>query len=100
MSGLHDREHRQRKEDPIDDKRMDCPECGEAVGAADQTCQKCGEPLSYKPDEVGVHCAVCGAEIGAYSETCSGCGETGYPALRPRRGKKWKGSKPEGLPKE
>ena len=79
---------------------MDCPECGAEVGVTDQTCQKCGEPLSFEPDEVGVHCAVCGAEIGAYSETCSGCGETGYPALRPRRGRKWKGSKPEGLPKE
>lgn len=86
-----------REEDPIDDKRMDCPECGQPVGLADQTCQKCGAPLSFGPNEVGVHCAVCGAEIGAYVETCPECGETGYPALRPRRGRKWKGSLPEGL---
>jgi ribosomal protein L40E len=43
---------------------------------------------------------VCGAEIGAYAETCKECGETGYPALRPRRGRKWKGSEPEGLRKQ
>lgn len=79
---------------------MDCPECGEPVGPTDQTCQKCGKPLSYRPAEQGTHCAVCDAEIGAYAETCPHCGETGYPALRPRRGRKWKGSKPEGLPKE
>jgi primosomal protein N' len=83
----------------IEEKRMDCPECSEPVGVADQTCQKCGHALSYRPDEVGVHCAVCGQEIGAYTETCPGCGETGYPALRPRRGRKWKGSLPDGLPK-
>lgn len=83
----------------IEEKRMDCPECSEPVGVADQTCQTCGHALSFRPDEVGVHCAVCGQEIGAYTETCPGCGETGYPALRPRRGRKWKGSLPDGLPK-
>jgi predicted amidophosphoribosyltransferase len=86
------------EEDPIEEKRMDCPECGEPVGPAEQTCQKCGHPLSYAPAEKGAHCAVCDAGIGAYTETCPHCGETGYPALRPRRGRKWKGSMPEGLP--
>ncbi len=81
----------------IKESRMDCPKCGVAVGFADQTCQKCGDPLSFKPAESGVACAVCGAAIGAYTETCPECGETGYPALRPRRGRKWKGSKPDGL---
>lgn len=83
--------------DQRNDTRMDCPECGDSVGRSDQTCQKCGEPLSFAPNEVGVHCAVCGDAIGAYTETCPGCGESGYPALRPRRGRKWKGSRPEGL---
>lgn len=78
---------------------MDCPECGAAVGPTDQTCQKCGEPLSFEPAQSGVACAVCGAEIAAYAETCPECGETGYPALRPRKGRGWKGSEPEGLPK-
>lgn len=79
---------------------MNCPECGHTVGPADQTCQKCGQAHSYEPGEVGVHCAVCGADIGAYAETCPACKESGYPALRPRRGRKWKGSKPEGLPRQ
>ena len=77
--------------------RTNCPSCGAELGAADQTCRKCGAALSYAPAESEVACAVCGAEIGAYTESCPECGETGYPALRPRRGKGWKGSKPEGL---
>lgn len=85
------------QDDSRDDRRMDCPDCGDPIGLSDQTCQKCGVPLSFIPDEVGVHCAVCGMEIGAYTEQCPACGESGYPALRPRRGRKWKGSRPEGL---
>lgn len=69
-----------------------CPACGAPRAPADQTCQACGEPLSYRAGEPGAPCAVCGLEIGAYRETCPGCGETGYPALRPRRGKGWKGA--------
>lgn len=94
------RKGRAKRRTPIgnqrNDTRMDCPECGDPVGRSDQTCQKCGEPLSFAPNETGVHCAVCGDAIGAYTETCPGCGETGYPALRPRRGRKWKGSRPDG----
>ncbi len=69
-----------------------CPECGAEMGEFDQTCQKCGKGLSYDAGEDHVGCAVCGADIGAYSETCPECGETGYPALRPRKGRKFKGS--------
>ncbi|MFQ5689519.1 MAG: zinc-ribbon domain-containing protein [Gemmatimonadota bacterium] len=69
-----------------------CRKCGAPIGPADQTCQKCGAPLSYAPSQSGVRCAVCGKEIDAYVETCPHCGETGYPALRPRKGKGWKGS--------
>lgn len=76
-------------------KANECPTCGAAVAPADQTCQKCGEPLSHAPAEPGVACAVCGAEMNAYTETCPSCGETGYPALRPRRGKGWKGAEPD-----
>lgn len=76
-------------------KTSECPECGTALDPADQTCQKCGKPLSYAPGEKGVPCAVCGATIDAYTETCPACGETGYPALRPRRGRGWKGAAPE-----
>lgn len=69
-----------------------CPSCGAALEAGDQTCQACGEALSYRADEDDVPCRVCGAEITALTETCPGCGESGYPALRPRRGKGFKGS--------
>jgi len=69
-----------------------CPECGAELSAADQTCDACGEPLPFEPGEPGVACRVCGAEIDAYAETCPECGEKGYPALRPRTGKHFKGS--------
>ena len=84
----------------VKEKRAGCPECGEAIGSADQTCQKCGAALSYVPGEADVCCAVCESAMSAYAESCPECGETGYPALRPRKGRKWKGSKPEGLPRE
>lgn len=69
-----------------------CPECGTSLGEFDQTCQKCGKALSYEAGEGHVGCSVCGADIGAYTEKCPECGETGYPALRPRKGRKFKGS--------
>lgn len=69
-----------------------CPECGNELGSYDQTCQKCGKALSYDVDQGAVGCAVCGAQISAYTETCPECGESGYPALRPRKGRKFKGS--------
>ena len=73
-------------------KATECPACGHDLGRYDQTCQKCGKPLSYEPAEPAVGCSVCGERIGAYTETCPACGETGYPALRPRKGKGFKGS--------
>ncbi|UCG76497.1 MAG: zinc ribbon domain-containing protein [Gemmatimonadota bacterium] len=72
-----------------------CPTCGESVPHGHQTCAKCGVALSYEPAQPDVGCAVCQAPIDAYVETCPRCGETGYPALRPRRGKGWKGA-PDG----
>ena len=76
-------------------RAMTCPECETELGPYDQTCQKCGRPVSYLADESNVGCAVCGASITAYAETCPECGETGYPALRPRRGKGFKGAPPD-----
>lgn len=68
-------------------EKRSCPECGADLAPGDQTCDACGEPLSFDPDETGVPCRVCGEVITAYTETCPGCGESGYPALRPRTGK-------------
>lgn len=69
-----------------------CPECDADVPRGEQTCDACGEPLPYRPGEEGVACRVCGAEIGAYTETCPDCGESGYPALRPRKGGHFEGA--------
>ncbi len=73
-------------------KVSQCPACGHELGPYDQTCQKCGTALSYDANEARVGCAVCGADISAHTETCPECGEDGYPALRPRKGKGFKGS--------
>lgn len=37
-------------------------------------------------------CAVCGASIQGFDLECPECGETGYPALRPRKGDGFQGS--------
>lgn len=37
-------------------------------------------------------CEICDRPMPIMAETCPACGATGYPALRPRRGKKWQGS--------
>lgn len=73
-------------------KQTQCPECGTSMGPYDQTCQKCGKAFSYDSDEAAVGCSVCGAAISAFTVECPECGETGYPALRPRKGKGFKGS--------
>lgn len=72
--------------------RKSCPDCGAEIPTGEQTCPACGEPLSYSSGEAEVACRVCGAEITAYTERCPECGETGYPALRPRKGEHFKGS--------
>jgi LSD1 subclass zinc finger protein len=68
-----------------------CPNCNAAISPGDQTCQGCGKPLSLPPRAKDIPCKVCGAAITAYTLTCPECGEGGYPALRPRKGKGFKG---------
>ncbi|MDT8436601.1 MAG: zinc ribbon domain-containing protein [Gemmatimonadota bacterium] len=73
----------------------ECPTCSTPLGPRDQTCQKCGTPVSWDldPDHGAVaSCGVCGTSMRAMELTCPSCGETGYPALRPRKGKGFKGS--------
>lgn len=72
--------------------RRACPSCDAEVPRGEQTCNACGEPLPYGPNEEAVACRVCGAEISAYTETCPECGESGYPALRPRKGRHFEGA--------
>ena len=48
------------------------------------------------PDEP--RCGVCGAAMPLMAVTCPACGADGYPAMRPRRGKKSLGSNPDNSP--
>lgn len=73
-------------------RRARCPSCDARLQPGEQTCQECGAPLSYEPGEADVVCRVCDEEIGAFAETCPACGERGYPALRPRTGKGFRGA--------
>lgn len=68
-----------------------CPKCGAAVGALDLRCA-CGyewpEARDIRSDPANPRCGVCGAGMELLSERCPSCGAEGYPALRPRRGRK------------
>ena len=68
-----------------------CPECNAALPALAIRCH-CGyalpesRDLRSNPEEPS--CGVCGTVIGLMDERCPSCGAVGYPALRPRQGKK------------
>ncbi len=68
-----------------------CPECKAALPPLAIRCQ-CGyalpesRDLRSNPEEPS--CGVCGTVIGLMDERCQSCGAVGYPALRPRQGKK------------
>lgn len=68
-----------------------CPKCGVEVAALTLRC-RCGyewpEARDIRSDPDRPRCGVCGASIGLMTEICPQCEAEGYPALRPRRGKK------------
>jgi len=70
-----------------------CPECNATLPPLAIRCQ-CGHALPESrdlrsnPDEPS--CGVCSTVIGLMDERCPSCGAVGYPALRPRQGKKCK----------
>ena len=72
-----------------------CPKCGTELSALAVRCA-CGYELPEArdarshPDKPS--CGVCGAEMELMALSCPRCGADGYPALRPRRGKKSQGS--------
>lgn len=72
-----------------------CPNCGARLAALAIRCA-CGHELpearDVRSDPDAPRCGACGAEMGLMAATCPGCGAHGYPALRPRRGKKSLGS--------
>ena len=67
-----------------------CPKCDAALLPLAIRCQ-CGyalpESRDLRSDPEEPSCGVCGTVIGLMDERCS-CGAVGYPALRPRQGKK------------
>lgn len=72
-----------------------CPSCGKRLGPLAVRCA-CGhewpEARDIRSDPERPHCGVCGAGMELMAERCPACGAEGYPALRPRRGKKSLGS--------
>ncbi len=72
-----------------------CPQCGVPLDALAIRCD-CGHELpearDTRSDPDRPRCGVCGADIALMALSCPQCGAEGYPALRPRRGKKSLGS--------
>ncbi len=68
-----------------------CPKCDAALPPLAVRCQ-CGyalpESRDLRSDPEEPSCGVCGTVIGLMDERCPSCGAVGYPALRPRQGKK------------
>ena len=68
-----------------------CPKCDAALLPLAIRCQ-CGyalpESRDLRSDPEEPSCGVCGTVIGLMDERCPSCGAVGYPALRPRQGKK------------
>lgn len=68
-----------------------CPQCQRQLDPFALRCS-CGHELSEsrdtrsKPDRPC--CGVCDAPMDLMTERCPSCGADGYPAMRPRRGKK------------
>jgi hypothetical protein len=72
-----------------------CPKCGASLLSAAVRC-KCGHELpearDLRSDPDRPTCGICGRPMDLMVQQCAGCGADGYPALRPRRGKKSLGS--------
>jgi hypothetical protein len=72
-----------------------CPKCGTMLSAWALRCA-CGhefpEARDIRSDPEQPRCGICGAGIKLMTERCPSCGAEGYPALRPRRGRKSLGS--------
>ena len=73
-----------------------CPECGIKLEPSAVRC-RCGYEM---PEANGVRCAdpdapvcgICSKEIKLMDQRCPHCGAEGYPAMRPRKGRRSKGA--------
>ncbi|MGH7546199.1 MAG: hypothetical protein ACREKI_08465 [Gemmatimonadota bacterium] len=72
-----------------------CPNCRKRLDSLALRCA-CGyvwpEARDIRSDPERPRCGVCRGEMELMTERCPACGAEGYPALRPRRGKKSLGS--------
>ena len=77
-----------------------CPKCDQRLTALAVRCA-CGytlpesQDLRSDPDEPA--CGLCNAPMQLMGQRCPSCGAIGYPALRPRQGKKCKHAGDEAL---
>lgn len=74
-----------------------CAACGSPLEAYAVRC-RCGAETPEAQDALShpesPRCALCGETIALMDEACPACGARGFPALRPRRGKKSLGPPP------
>ena len=70
-----------------------CPKCNTTLPPLAVRC-KCGyalpESRDLRSDPDQPRCGLCGKPMGLMEQRCPSCEAKGYPALRPRQGKKCK----------
>ena len=73
-----------------------CPKCNAQLERLAVKC-RCGHEM---PEAEGIRCSdpdapacgVCGEQIQLMDQRCGHCGATGYPAMRPRKGRNSQGA--------
>ncbi len=77
-----------------------CPKCRATIPPLAAAC-KCGfvfpESRDLRSDPDDPQCGVCGTPMALMVERCPSCGAVGYPAMRPRQGRKCKQAGDEEL---
>ena len=77
-----------------------CPKCRAPIPPLAAGC-RCGfvfpESRDLRSDPDDPQCGVCGTPMALMVERCPSCSAAGYPALRPRQGKKCKRAGEEEL---
>ncbi len=77
-----------------------CPKCRAPIPPLAAGC-RCGfvfpESRDLRSDPDDPQCGVCGTPMALMVEHCPSCSAVGYPALRPRQGKKCKRAGEEEL---
>ena len=97
--GQHQRQVRASTRSTVQVSRS-CPKCHKPLAALTVRCA-CGytlpESRDLRSDPDQPTCGLCNAPMGLMEQRCPSCGAFGYPALRPRQGKKCKRAGDEAL---